>query len=230
MHIKAFQKLSLIDFSPHVAAVVFTGGCSMRCPFCYNPDLVLRHREMPDIHEEEIFDYIEGKKNFLDGVCITGGEPCIYPDVVDFAAKLKERGLAVKVNTNGTRPKVLKQLISKKFVDRVAMDVKGTPGLYFRMSGVEVDLSVIRESIALVMESGVDYEFHTTPVRGILDKAELAGVGDMIRGASVACVNDFTPARGLVDPSFEGVKRFTREELADLADTLRPFVREVKIA
>lgn len=229
MKVKSFQKMSLIDYSPHVAVVVFTGGCSFRCGYCYNPDLVITHAELPDIPEDEILAYVDQNRTFIDGVCVTGGEPCIHSDLPDFLAKLKERDLLVKVNTNGTRPGMVKKILDARLVDRFAMDIKSAASNYPAVAGVNVDMDKIRESIALIMGSGLEYEFHATPIPGLVGEAEAAGVGELVKGAGVIYVNKFDSSRGCIDSALTGVPPATDAETERFKDILTEYVERVEV-
>ncbi len=180
MKIRALQKLTLLDFPGKTAATVFTCGCNLRCPFCHNASLVLGDRnananggdytfdEEPLVDENEIFALLDKRKGLLDGVAITGGEPMLQRDIGDFIAKIKGKGFAVKLDTNGFLPERLKDLLDRGIVDYVAMDVKHSPEKYGEAAGIpELDFEPFRKSIRYINESGVDHEFRTTVVKGI---------------------------------------------------------------
>jgi pyruvate formate lyase activating enzyme len=230
MKIKGFQKTSLIDFKPYIASVIFVGGCSFRCGYCYNPDLVLNPNDIPDISEKEIFDYIESKKTFIDGVCITGGEPCIYPELIDFCKKLKDCGFLVKINTNGSRPEILKELIEKNVVDKISMDIKSSFDNYDEVAGVEVDKDKIKESIRLIMNSGIDYSFNTTAIPGLVDKKEIFKIAKMIKGAKKYNINDFQSDKELVGKDLEKSKTFSKEELEKLKKIAEEYLNKVELS
>ena len=155
------QKLTLLDFPERIACTVFTSGCNMRCPFCHNASLA--RAEGDEIGEDEFFAFLESRVGRLDGVCISGGEPTLQSDLADFAAKIKSLGFLVKLDTNGTRPEVIRSLISGGLVDYIAMDIKNSPSKYAVTAGVEEqDFGRIAESIKIISESGIDHEFRTT--------------------------------------------------------------------
>lgn len=229
MKIKGFQKTSLIDYKPYLASVVFVGGCSFRCRYCYNPDLVLNPNAIPDISEKEVFDYIESKKEFIDGVCITGGEPCIYPDVAEFCRKLKSKGFLVKMNTNGSRPDVLKKLIDERLIDKVAMDIKSSFDNYDEVAGIPVDKEKITESINLIMNSGIEYSFNTTVIPSIVDKKEIFKIARMIKGAKKYNLNNFKSNVKLVGNELENTKTFNKSELEELKKIAQEYVQNTEL-
>ena len=229
MKIKGWQKTSLIDYKPYIASVIFTGGCSFRCPYCYNPELVINPEKMQDISEKEIFDYIESKKTFIDAVCITGGEPCIYEDLIDFCRKLKEKGFLVKLNTNGSRPEILKKLIDNRLIDKVSMDIKSSFDNYDKIAGVKIDKEIIKKSIKMIMESNIDYEFNTTPVPGLVGKKEIFKIAKMIKGAKKYNLNDFQSDKELVGEELKDSKTFSKEELEELRKTAEEYVEKAEL-
>jgi pyruvate formate lyase activating enzyme len=167
MKIGGYQKSSLTDFPGKVAAVVFTQGCGWRCPFCHNRSLVHPARFQPAIPEEEVFDHLELRRDQLDGVVVTGGEPTLQPGLPDFLRRVRKLGYAIKLETNGGRPSVISQLLLENLVDYVAMDVKGPLSDYKRFTGCEVDTGLLELSIELIKQSNIAYEFRTTLVGGL---------------------------------------------------------------
>jgi len=183
MILGGYQKLTLIDYPGKLAATVFTVGCSFRCPFCHNPELVdlkLVHEEKS---EQEFFKFLKKRKGKLEGVCITGGEPTIQPDIVGFIRKIRKLGFVVKLDTNGTRPDVLKKILDAKSIDYVAMDIKHSQEKYPEAVGKSVDIARVRLSVNLLMKSGIDYEFRTTVVPGIHAESDFEDIVKWIRGA-----------------------------------------------
>lgn len=165
MQLHGLNKLTLLDYPEHLACTVFTGACNFRCPFCHNAPLVLQPDSCMQISEEEFFSFLSSRKGKLDGVCITGGEPTLQPDLLDFITNIKSLGFLVKLDTNGYRPEVLKQLLKKRLVDMVAMDIKNSKEKYALTAGVAetvFDIRRIEESISLLLTSGISHEFRTT--------------------------------------------------------------------
>lgn len=168
MLIHGLSKLTLLDYPEHLACTVFTGACNFRCPFCHNAPLVLAPDSCPELPEEEFFDFLISRQGKLDGVCITGGEPTLQPDLTKFISKIKALGFLVKLDTNGYRPEVLEHLLKQNLVDMVAMDIKNSRELYALTSGFEdtsFDIHRIEKSISLLLESDIPHEFRTTVVK-----------------------------------------------------------------
>lgn len=186
MVLGGFQKLTLIDYPGKVATTVFTVGCSFRCPFCHNPELVLSRNLQSVTHnliEKEFFDFLKKRKGKLEGVCITGGEPTIQPDLVDFIKKIKKLGYLVKLDSNGSRPDVLRQIINSKIIDFIAMDIKDSPKKYKKTSGERADFERIKISVEMIMNSKIPYEFRTTVVPGIHSEKDFNEIASWIKGA-----------------------------------------------
>lgn len=181
MKIGGFQKLTLLDYPGHTACTVFTVGCNMRCPFCYNTPLVLGTESAELIAEEEIFAFLEKRRGLLDGVCITGGEPTLQPGLGDFVAKVRDMGYAIKLDTNGLRPDVLGKLLSDGMIDYAAMDIKSSKGKYHIACGIEdVDTGAVERSVSLLMERRIPFELRTTVSRELHDAETMRDIGRWI--------------------------------------------------
>ena len=215
MLLGGLQKLTLIDYPGKVAATVFTVGCSFRCPFCHNPELVLSGAsvERGSISEKEFFDFLKLRKEKLDGVCITGGEPTIQPDIVEFIRRIKQRGFLVKLDSNGTRPDVLKEVYQKKLVDFVAMDIKTSLENYSKACGVEFDIDRIKLSTELVRNSKIPYEFRTTVVPGIHTYGDFERIGKWLDGSGHYTLQKYRDDGKILD---ERLKERTKNARIDL--------------
>ena len=196
MRLGGYQKLTLIDFPGVIATTVFTVGCSFRCPFCHNPELVIKSR-FPALNnlEEEFFAHLEKRKGKLEGVCITGGEPTIQPDIIEFIRKIKKMGYLVKLDSNGTRPDVLRKIIKEKLVDFIAMDIKNSPENYSKTVGLTADTSRIKLSVEMIMNSGIAYEFRTTVVPGIHSEEDFVAITKWIKGARAYYLQEYRELR-----------------------------------
>jgi pyruvate formate lyase activating enzyme len=184
MVIGGLQKLTLIDYPGKIAATVFTASCNFRCPFCHNPELVLADwSDQGAIKEKDFFDFLKNRKGKLEGVCLTGGEPTLQPDILKFITKIKKLGLEVKLDTNGLRTDVLKSIISEQLVDYIAMDIKNSIQNYEKACGIKLDKERIELSVDLIMNSRIDYEFRTTVVPGIHTEKDFVEIGQWINGA-----------------------------------------------
>ena len=227
MRIGGFQPVSLIDYPGTMSAVVFTVGCNFRCPYCHNPELVF---ETPEriIPKEEILSHLRARAGVLPAVTTTGGEPTIHEDLQDFLRAVKKLGFMLKLDTNGTNPAMLRSLIREGLLDYVAMDVKAPLRRYPEVVGSVVNTSAITESIALLRENAVEYEFRTTIVRSQLLPEDLLEIGREIKGARRYFLQQFIPAKTL-HPSFRSKLSYTRSELESFAKALSPYVEHCSI-
>ena len=218
--------MTLLDFPGKVACTVFLGYCDFRCPFCHNFELV--DGTAPVLYEEdEFFDYISKRRGLLDGVAITGGEPCIHKDLPQFIKKIKDLGFLVKLDTNGNHPAVLKEVLDKGLADYVAMDIKNSPDKYAMTAGLDqFGLTNVKESIALLMNSGIDYEFRTTVVKELHSKEDFTEIGQLIQGAKKYFLQNFTD-RDTVP--FGGFNPASKEEITEFAWEAGRFVDHVEI-
>ena len=197
MHLEALQKLTLLDYPGRTAATLFTHGCNFRCPFCHNAGLVVRPSKTT-VDENELLSYLDKRKKLLDGVCITGGEPLLAPDIADFIRRVRAHGYAVKLDTNGSFPEKLAALIDAGLIDYVAMDIKNSPEKYEATAGAKDILDKVQASVALLLQNKVDYEFRTT-VTGSLHTAEdMRAIGAWIAGAKRYFLQPFKDSGDLV--------------------------------
>ena len=222
MLINGIQKLTLLDFPGHTACTVFTGGCDFRCPFCHNAALVLRVPEQPVVPEEELFSLLNKRKGLLDGVCITGGEPTLQPDLLSFMGRIKDLGFLVKLDTNGTRPQVIREALERGIADKVAIDIKTSPGRYPVVAGVPgIDMGPIEESVSLLMAQPGRYEFRTTVVRELHSPEDFEAIGRWIAGAEEYYLQGFKDSGDIVG---EGCSACTKEEMEAMLLAVRPYV------
>ena len=226
MKIQGLQKMTLLDYPGRVASTVFLGGCDFRCPFCHNFELV--SGPMPEaLTEEEFFAFLDKRQGLLDGVAITGGEPCLRKDLPDFIACIRDAGFDVKLDTNGNHPRLLAQLLDRGLVDYVAMDIKNSPSKYAETIGLpEIDLVPIDESIKLIMQSGVDYEFRTTVVREFHDAGDFEEIGKWIAGAKRYFLQPFTDRETVPNQTLTAPDS---DELHEFRDVSARFVENAEI-
>ena len=217
MKINGFQKLTLLDFPEKVACIIFTAGCNFRCPFCHNASLVTHIDENQNIDEEEIFTYLEKRKGLLDGVCITGGEPLLQSDIKEFIQKIKNMGYAVKLDTNGSYPEKLRDLIENNLVDYVAMDIKNSREKYAETAGIQnLLLDNIEKSISLLLENKVDYEFRTTVVNELHTKEDIKNISVLIKGTKKYFIQNFKDSGDIIARNMTEV---TQNNLEDMLKT-----------
>lgn len=221
MRLGGLQKLTLLDFPGRVACTVFTVGCNLRCPFCHNSSLVLTP-ELPELSLEEFFAFLRKRQGLLDGVAVTGGEPLLHPELPGFLEQIRALGYAVKLDTNGTRPALVKDLVRRDLVQYVAMDIKNAPDRYAETAGTEEPrLEAVRESAAFLLEGTVPYEFRTTVVREFHRPQDLAEIGRWLKGAEKYFIQCFTDSGDLIAP---GYSPCSREELDALLEAVRPYI------
>ena len=217
------QKTSFIDYPGRISAVVFTQGCNFRCPYCHNPELVVPERYCGTIRIEDIFSFLEKRRGKLDAVVITGGEPTLQADLVPFMQRIRSMGFLVKLDTNGSRPQVLGEMIARGLPDYVAMDIKAPWDKYAFVAGSPVDITDIGASVELIMGSGIPYEFRTTLVRSLLDPDDVMGIGRAIRGASLYVLQRFAASKH-VESSYTDMAPMTDDQIATLVRDLGPLV------
>lgn len=228
MNIGGLQKVSLIDYPGEICAVIFTRGCDFRCGYCYNAELVLPERYAELIPEQEVLAFLDGRRGRLDAVTITGGEPTWQADLPEFIHKVKELGFLVKLDTNGVNPEMLKEIIDRKRVDYIAMDVKAPLEKYRDVININIDTRRIAASIALIMGSGVPYEFRTTVVKSQLDEKDILAIGKLIKGARRYVLQKFLPDK-VLDASFLGRTTYEEDYLRRLCGALKNDVEECAV-
>ncbi len=217
MNVQGYQKLTLLDFPGKVACTVFTGGCNLRCPFCHNASLVLSPREGDNL-EEEVLSYLARRQGILEGVCITGGEPLLQPDLSDFIEKVKKMGFSVKLDTNGSDPDALAALLSRGNIDYIAMDIKSSPEGYEKAIGKKMDFDRFARSVDLIRKSGVPYEFRTTLVKGIHTEEDLEEIGKWLSGEEKYFLQGFVDSGNLIG---SGVGAFSSDEMSKFLSVIR---------
>ena len=218
MHIHGLQKLTLLDFPGHTACTVFTGACNFRCPFCHNASLVLQPEAQPLLPEAELFAFLEKRKKLLDGVAVTGGEPTLQPDLPDFLRRVRDMGYAVKLDTNGGRPEVLRDILEAGLADYVAMDIKSSPAHYAQAAGVSGILDAVRESVELLRHSGIPHEFRTTAVKPLHTEDDFRAIGEWLSGEERYFIQSYTDSGDILAP---GMEAFSNAELHRLLDAVR---------
>jgi len=228
--IKGLQKTSLIDYPPYTSAVVFIGGCNFRCPYCHNFDLVLRPDETPNMDEAKIIDFLVDRKDWVDAVVMTGGEPTLYPDLKRFIKRLKGMNLMVKLDTNGTNPELVWDLLEEKLVDYIAMDIKAPLNQYDNVVMMPFDVKKIKKSIALIMNSGIDHEFRTTVMPKLHTRESLLQLVRPIEGAKKYVIQQFRKEMGVIDEGFfKGIEPFSKTELENMKKVVEPYFAVVEI-
>lgn len=214
MNIQGLQKLTLLDYPGKMACIIFTAGCNLRCPFCHNSALVINPPKESEFSVDEILDFLKKRQGILEGVVITGGEPLLQKDLEDFIVEIHQLGYSVKLDTNGTFPDRLRNLIDKGLLDYVAMDVKASPAGYPPSVGIGgYDVSKITESINLLLEGRVDYEFRTTVVREFHSIFDMKNLGEWIKGAKRHYLQAFKDSGELIGFGLSAVPKAEMEEM-----------------
>lgn len=222
MKFYGMQKMTLLDYPGYVACTLFTGGCNFRCPFCHNALLVLDLDENYTIPEEEVLAFLKKRQGLLDGVCVTGGEPLINKDIGDFLSKVKELGFKIKLDTNGTNPALLKELVSQNLVDYVAVDIKNSPEKYAETVGLKsFDMSTINETVNFLMSGCVDYEFRTTVTKQFHTEKSMEEAARFIRGAKRYFLQNFVDSGNLIG---SGITGQSKEEMEKLLSVVKKYV------
>ena len=226
MVIKGLQKLTLLDYPGHLACTVFTGGCNFRCPFCHNASLVLGKGE-EEYTIEEFFDFLRKRQGTLEGVAITGGEPLLQANIVDFIKKIKDMGFKVKLDTNGSFPEKLKELVSLDLVDYVAIDIKNSLNKYSKTVGrLGYDTERVCESIKFLMDSDIEYEFRTTVVSELHSIEDIEEIGKMIEGAKRWYLQNFVDSGDLICAEMHGIDK---EQMNQYIEIARKYVPNAEI-
>lgn len=226
IRLAGLQKLTLIDYPNKMACIVFTVGCNFKCPFCHNASLVNGTEDYID--EESVLDFLKKRKGILEGVVITGGEPLLNGDIADFLEKIKQIGYPVKLDTNGTNPKLLKELVNKKLVDYVAMDIKNSFENYISATGnVKLNLEAINQSIDFLLEGTVDYEFRTTVVKGIHTTQDIVSIAKHIKDAKRYYLQQYKPSDENLSP--DGLSEFPKEEMNVFLSEASKYIKNVNL-
>jgi pyruvate formate lyase activating enzyme len=229
MIIGGFQRFSLIDYPDKICAIVFTQGCNFRCPYCHNPELVRLARKRPasaagGLKEEEILSFLDGRKGRLDAVTITGGEPLLQSHLERFISAVKGLGYLVKLDTNGSFPSRLEKILKSKSVDYIAMDIKTSLDKYNQMIKRKIEKTKILDSIRLIMDSGLDYEFRTTVVRALFERDDFIKIGQLIKNSRLYILQRFILSKTL-DDKFLDMRTCSDEELDCFKEIMEGFVQ-----
>ncbi len=225
MLISGLQKLTLLDFPGKTACTIFCYGCNFLCPFCHNA-LLVTEKPTDLIDEEEIFSFLKKRQGILDGVCVTGGEPTLQKDLKPFLKKIKDMGFAVKLDTNGYKPDLLKDIINEALCDYVAMDIKNTPEKYSLTVGKNIDTSKILDSISILKEGKIRCEFRTTVVKELHTEEDIKEIARLLKGNIPFFLQQFKDSGNLIK---EGLSAYTKEEMIKLTEKARDILTDTKL-
>lgn len=220
MRLAHYEPLSLSDFPGRLATTVFTIGCNLVCPYCHNPELVTKTEDTPQLAEEAFFTFLKRRRGRLNGVCITGGEPTLHADLASFVMRIRALGYAIKLDTNGSNPDMLRCLLETGSLDYVAMDVKAPPSRYGEVTGNLCVLPFVETSIRLLNTVNVAHEFRTTILPLLFKEADVDGIASMLPSGSSYVIQNFVPTKTL-DPDLVHARGFDLRDLESIADHVR---------
>lgn len=226
--LKSFWGLTTIDWPSKIASLIYFGGCNFRCPFCYNIDLVKNPQKLPNLKEEEVLEKLKERKNFIDGVVLTGGEPTIASGLFEFLRKIKKIGLPCAIETNGSKPDILKKLLEENLVKAIFMDIKGPLEKYQKIVKVKIDPNKIKESVELIKRAKIEAEFRTTVVPELLAISDIKKIGEWLGGSIAYALQQFQNKKTL-DPAFQEIKPYEKEELEKMKEIALKYFKKVEI-
>ena len=225
--IHGFQKITLLDYPGKVACTIFLGACNFRCPFCHNGSLVLAPEKEPLIPVEDVWKVLKKRQGILDGVCITGGEPTLSVGLMEFIEQIKEMNYLVKLDTNGARPEVIKELLDHQLLDYIAMDIKNSPEKYAQTAGItQVDMNKINESVELLKSNVVDYEFRTTVMKELHEKEDFERISEWLAGSKRYFLQAYKETELVICPGFSS---YSKDELEKFVQIARQTIAQVEI-
>jgi len=219
---------SLIDWEGKIVSTLYVPSCNFRCPYCYNCDLILYPENFPNIAQSEIDSFLLERKDFIDGICMSGGEPTLYPDLPTYFKKIRDKGFLIKLDTNGTNPKLLKKLLDLDLVDYIAMDIKSSLDFnnYSKAAGIKdkAVLEKVKDSIGLIINSKIDYEFRITVVPLLHSEEIITEIARYITGAKKYVLQNFSPLEKTLDPSFQKIKPYSDEKIQELSEKAKKYI------
>lgn len=221
--IKGFMKTSMLDYPEKLSACIFLSKCNFRCPYCHNVELVNDDARLIPFDNEKVFSYLKKKKAWMDGVVISGGEPTLHPELIELCKDIKKIGYCIKLDTNGTNPKMLKQLIDEKLVDYVAIDIKSSKEKYDKVTNVKTNIDAISESVNMLINGTVDYEFRTTVIPELVELDDIKKIGEWIKGAKKYYIQQFIPIKTL-DSSYMEKPSHNHDTLHEMKQIMEEYV------
>lgn len=227
MLIFGLAKTTLLDYPEHLAATIFTGGCNFRCPYCHNGELVMGCNAGLAISEDEVFEHLRRRRNVLEGVCISGGEPTLQPDLKEFIVKIKELGLLVKLDTNGTNPTLIRELVEESLLDYVAMDIKNVWSKYETTIGSSCDISNVIESYELLLNGSIEYEFRTTVTKELVTLDDILSVAEIVKGARRWYIQNYKESDNVIKKGLHGYREEELKEIIKKMDTSNVYLRGI---
>ncbi len=228
VEIKGLEKFAPRDFPGYISSTVFLGGCNFRCPFCHNSDLVQNPQNLPTFPMDYFIGFLDSRKNWLEGICVSGGEPLLNENLEVLLCLIKERNFLVRIDTNGSFPSRLEGLIEEGLVDQIAMDVKAPLERYSEVAGIQVNEEDIQKSINIIKNSGLEYIFRTTVVPGLVGSDDIREISQMLNGAKVFQIQQFVPTNTL-DSHYLRRRPYCRKEVQSFAGIAEPYFKEIRL-
>ena len=228
VEIKGIEKFAPLDFPGFISSTIFLGGCNFRCPYCHNADLVLRPLTLPTMPMDYFMSYLDARAGWLEAICVSGGEPLLEEELEVLLHVIKDRNLRIKLDTNGSLPRRLADVLGTKLVDYVAMDVKAPPGKYGQVTRSDVAEADIVRSIDVIRNSSVPHMFRTTVVPGLVGEEDLLEIAAMLKGASLFQVQQFSPHH-TIDRNYLQIEPYSRPEIEKMAEAIKPYFSEVRM-
>lgn len=226
MNIKGFTKTTLLDYPGYIASTIFTGGCNFNCPYCHNGDLVLDYNNLDNLTETYILDSIKKRCKMINNICISGGEPTIQPDLIDFLQKLKQFPLKIKLDTNGSNPKIIETAFNNNLIDYIAMDIKNSKEKYDITCDKSINLDNIESSINYIRSCGIDYEFRTTVIKEFHTINDMISIGKWLEGSKRYFIQQFIESDKQIKKGFHA---HNFETLKEFQDCITPYFESVSI-
>lgn len=226
MNIKGFTKTTLLDYEGHIASTIFTGGCNFNCPFCHNGNLVLGHDGLVTLPAEQVLAHIYKRRKMVKAICISGGEPTLQKDLLDFLDMIKGYGLLVKLDTNGTHPKIIREAYSRGLVDYIAMDIKNSQEKYQETCDGPVNMDAIRRSVDYIQSCGIDYEFRTTVVKEFHAHKDMLAIGQWLAGSKRYYLQSYVESDKQIRSGLHAYDSVTLEEFRR---GINPYIDSVRI-
>lgn len=218
----------MIDYPGEICAIVFTQGCNFRCPYCHNPELVNPELYNERLPEEVIFSFLAKRKGKIDAVTITGGEPTIQHGLIDFVKRVRKKGYSIKIDTNGSNPEVIDKLLSMKLLDYIAMDIKSPAEKHKIVTRSQINFDTIKQTIELIMKSGIPYEFRTTALKKLLEENDILDIASLIKNARLYVLQQFIPSK-VLDRGFIKYESYSRDELESLSKKIAQRIANILI-
>jgi len=228
MKIGGLQKVSLIDYPGEISSIIFLQGCNFKCPYCHNPELVDSKLFGHCLQEKDVLEFLKTRIGKIDAVTITGGEPTVQNDLMPFIRRIKKMGFAVKLDSNGSKPEVIQNLLSEKLLDFIAMDIKAPLEKYEKIARVPLKTDLIKESINIILQAKIPHEFRTTVVQSLITESDILKIAQLISGAKRYALQKFVPTKTL-DKKYLTAKPFSVDELEKISKRLEKEMPIVKV-